>query len=92
MKLGDDNTVMVITGPNAGGKTIAIKTIGILLLMAISGMPVPADSSSSFPLINNLLIDIEDQQSIENNLSTFSAYVSNISRILKNTDSGQLHL
>lgn len=92
VKLGGDNTVMVITGPNAGGKTIAIKTIGILLLMAISGMPVPADSSSSFPLISNLLIDIGDQQSIENNLSTFSAHLSNISRILKNADSGTITL
>lgn len=83
VRLGGDSTVMVITGSNAGGKTIAIKTIGLLLLMALSGMPVPADSASSFPLADNLLIDIGDEQSIENNLSTFSAHVSNISGILK---------
>ena len=85
--LGGENKIMVITGPNAGGKTIAIKTIGLLLLMALSGMPVPADSSSSFSLVSSLLIDIGDQQSIENNLSTFSAHVSNISKILKDADS-----
>lgn len=82
--LGDDDTVMVITGSNAGGKTISIKTIGLLILMALSGMPVPARSSSSFPLTGNLLADIGDEQSIENNLSTFSAHISNLSRILKN--------
>jgi DNA mismatch repair protein MutS2 len=92
VRLGGENIVMVITGPNAGGKTIAIKTIGILLLMALSGMPVSADSSSSFPLISNLLIDIGDQQSIESNLSTFSAHVSNISEILKNADSKTIAL
>ena len=85
--LGGDNTVMVITGANAGGKTISIKTIGILFLMALSGMPVPADSSSSFPLTMNLLADIGDEQSIEDNLSTFSAHITNISDILKKTDS-----
>lgn len=85
--LGGDNTVMVITGANAGGKTISIKTIGILFLMALSGMPVPADSSSSFPLTLNLLADIGDEQSIEDNLSTFSAHITNISDILKKRDS-----
>ncbi len=90
--LGEETTVMVITGSNAGGKTIAIKTIGLLQLMALSGMPVAADSSSSFPLIHNLLIDIGDEQSIENNLSTFSAHVSNISSILKKADAGSLVL
>ena len=86
IQLGGDNTVMVITGANAGGKTIAIKTIGLLLLMALSGMPLPAYSSSSLPLIQNLLVDIGDEQSIENNLSTFSAHISNISEILKKKD------
>ncbi len=90
--LGGDNTVMVITGSNAGGKTIAIKTIGLLLVMALSGMPVPADSSSVFPLIKKLLIDIGDEQSIENSLSTFSAHVSHISEIIKNADEKTLAL
>lgn len=92
VRLGGENTVMVITGSNAGGKTIAIKTIGLLLLMALSGIPVPADSSSSFPFINNLLIDIGDEQSIESSLSTFSAHVTNISGILKKADAQSLVL
>jgi DNA mismatch repair protein MutS2 len=92
VRLGGQDTVMVITGSNAGGKTIAIKTIGLLQLMALSGMPVPADSSSRFPLIHNLLIDIGDEQSIENSLSTFSAHVSNISGILKTADAHSLAL
>lgn len=90
--LGGDNTVMVITGSNAGGKTIALKTIGLLLVMALSGVPVPADSSSVFPLINKLLIDIGDEQSIENSLSTFSAHVSHISEIIRNADENTLVL
>ena len=83
VKLGDDKSVMVITGANAGGKTIAIKTIGLLQLMALSGMPVPADSSSSFPVLNNILVDIGDEQSIESNLSTFSAHITKISGIIR---------
>lgn len=83
--LGGEKTVMVITGSNAGGKTISIKTIGLLLIMALSGMPVPAGSASSFPMIEDLLVDIGDEQSIESSLSTFSAHVSNISSILKNS-------
>ncbi len=85
-RLGDGHTVMVITGANAGGKTIAIKTIGLIVLMALSGMPVPASSSTSVPFITNLHADIGDEQSIENNLSTFSAHMSNISKILMNKD------
>ena len=92
VKLGEDNNVMVITGSNAGGKTIAIKTLGLLMIMALSGMPVPADSSSVFPLTSNLLIDIGDEQSIENSLSTFSAHVSNISEIIRKADSQSLVL
>ncbi|MHB8882888.1 MAG: endonuclease MutS2 [Thermodesulfovibrionales bacterium] len=92
IRLGGDDTVMIITGSNAGGKTIAIKTVGLLQLMALSGMPVPADSSSSFPLVSELLVDIGDDQSIENSLSTFSAHISNISQILKNAGSSTLVL
>lgn len=90
--LGYRDKVIVITGPNAGGKTIAIKTVGLLLLMALSGIPVAADPASSFPLVNEVLIDIGDEQSIENSLSTFSAHISNISRILKSTDSNTIVL
>ncbi len=71
---------------NAGGKTIALKTTGLLLLMALSGIPVPAAATSTFPLIGELMVDIGDEQSIEASLSTFSAHVSNIARIIQRAD------
>jgi len=80
------NRVLLITGPNTGGKTIAIKTAGLLLLMAQSGIPVPADNSSVFPAAGRLLADIGDDQSIEESLSTFSAHIRKISRILEHAD------
>ncbi|MFH0926338.1 MAG: endonuclease MutS2 [bacterium] len=92
LKLGNDQTVMVISGPNAGGKTVALKTIGILLVMALSGMPISVDSSSTLPLVNDILIDLGDEQSIEANLSTFSAHISNISQILRDATPNTLVL
>jgi len=86
-------SVMVITGPNAGGKTIALKTAGILTLMALCGMPVPADGEqSTFPLLDNLLVDIGDEQSIEQSLSTFSAHVARIAAILEKAGSRSMVL
>ncbi len=85
LELGDGETgsVMVITGPNAGGKTIALKTAGVLTLMALCGLPVPANGArSTFPLLDTLLVDIGDEQSIEESLSTFSAHIARISTIL----------
>lgn len=82
----DRNQVMVITGPNAGGKTIAIKTTGLLLIMALSGIPVTAASTSVFPLVSELLVDIGDEQSIESSLSTFSAHISRLAGILERAD------
>lgn len=80
----DCASVMVITGPNAGGKTIALKTAGVLTLMALCGIPLPANGArSSFPLLDTLLVDIGDEQSIEQSLSTFSAHVGRIAAILK---------
>lgn len=83
LHLGPDGRVMVITGPNAGGKTIALKTAGVLTLMALCGLPLPADSArSTFPLLDTLLVDIGDEQSIEQSLSTFSAHVARVAAIL----------
>ena len=84
LQLGEEGRVMVITGPNAGGKTIALKTAGVLALMALCGLPVPANGArSSFPLLDTLLVDIGDEQSIEQSLSTFSAHVARIAGILQ---------
>ncbi len=90
LDLGDTTPglrVMVITGPNAGGKTIAIKTSGLLLLMALTGIPVPAAATSSFPLATQLLVDIGDEQSIEASLSTFSSHVNRVAGIVRKADS-----
>ena len=87
LSLDEKANLLVISGPNAGGKTIALKTVGILLVMANCGMPIPADGSSSFPLISKIAVDIGDDQSLESSLSTFSAHVSKLSRIIRDADS-----
>ncbi len=88
----DSASVMVITGPNAGGKTIALKTAGVLALMALSGLPVPAGPRSTFPLIDSLLVDIGDEQSIEQSHSTFSAHAARITAILQRSGARTLVL
>ncbi|OGU31109.1 MAG: DNA mismatch repair protein MutS [Ignavibacteria bacterium GWA2_35_9] len=102
-KLGRDKTVplnlenkgwnvIVITGPNAGGKTVVLKTIGLLSLMLQSGIHIPASPDSNFHKFNNILVDIGDEQSIEDDLSTFSSHLSNIKKILLSADSDSLVL
>ncbi len=81
-RLGGEHRVMVITGPNAGGKTIALKTVGLLLVCVLTGIPVPADPASRFPLLSGVMADIGDEQSLEQNLSTFSAHISTVARII----------
>ena len=88
----DSASVMVITGPNAGGKTIALKTAGMLVLMALAGIPVPAGPRSTFPLIHSLLVDIGDDQSIEQSHSTFSAHAARITAILQQSGARSLVL
>ena len=87
-----DRPVMVITGPNAGGKTIAIKTIGLLTLMALTGMHVPAASMSVFPLFHKILVDIGDEQSLEESLSTFAGHITNLARFIKEAKGSTLVL
>jgi DNA mismatch repair protein MutS2 len=91
LELDAEHRTLLISGPNTGGKTVALKTVGLLALMAQSGLPVPC-LEAEFPLFTQVLADIGDNQSIQESLSTFSAHISHIRDMVRNVTADSLVL
>ncbi|MCH7871653.1 MAG: DNA strand exchange inhibitor protein [Planctomycetes bacterium] len=91
-RIGDDFNMLVVTGPNTGGKTVALKTIGLLNMMVQAGLPVPVDVGSDIGMFSNIMIDVGDEQSLQQSLSTFSGHMTRIMDMLRRANDKTLVL
>jgi len=92
LELGEETVTLILTGPNAGGKTVALKTAGLLALMTNCGLHIPAQPDSQVPIFSHLFVDIGDRQSIEDDLSTFTSHMARVVEILRQAQTGDLVL
>lgn len=92
LKLSPDTKILLISGPNAGGKSVVLKSIGILSLLSLCGLHLPASADTRIPFFKKIFIDIGDEQSIDDNLSSFTAHLANLKRILEDADETSLVL
>jgi len=92
LELSSDNRILLISGPNAGGKSVCLKTVGLLQFMAQSAIPVPVESGSCFKVYRSIFIDMGDEQSLENDLSTYSSHLTNLKTMLLHADKASLIL
>ncbi len=83
LEMGEDYNMLILSGPNTGGKTVTLKSTGLVTIMALSGLPIPADKESKIGLFQNIVADIGDEQSIENSLSTFASHITNIKNMVE---------
>lgn len=92
IRLGDDFDILIITGPNTGGKTVTLKTVGLIALMTQCGIPIPVGKGSTIPVYRNIFVDIGDEQNLQQSLSTFSAHLTHLLKILQRSGSNSLVL
>lgn len=92
VRLGDDFDILIITGPNTGGKTVALKTVGLLAMMTQCGIPIPVDEGSVMPVFDEVFVDVGDEQSLQQSLSTFSSHLANLLDILRRSGPNSLVL